>query len=393
MSGMPPLDSEARRKRSLLESWGMRKLRTESKSDDTAIEVLTPSEQQALKRIQRGAVLRAAAAGALSALASASAAIAAGDPAVAPLRYWTLVGAVTLLASVLEIAYLYFDALRAVREMAAAAGLSLDPETEQEELAVVLARAALELPSPPHNALSVDPHREASKLSLLAAGLLYKAKIALTSFLLKALLRRALGRAVARSALELVAIPVTAIWNAVVAHWVLGEARLRILGPSAGLELVRWTGHAERPSELELQAIACVIVKAQSVHPNTDHLGRLFLGDRPVPPALGDEAEFVQALGRASPENARSALRALAAAAIVDGRLTTRERKLLDRAFAARSTRVPWAELEELRRHMVAGDGLRKDLLAEFDERLLVTASKGGVTSRGSAPSRRIGPP
>src|SRR5690349_22571805 len=40
-----------------------------------------------------------------------------------------------------------------------------------------------------------------------------------------------------RSALELVAIPVTAIWNAVVAHWVLGEARLRILGPSAGLEL------------------------------------------------------------------------------------------------------------------------------------------------------------
>jgi len=72
-----------------------------------------------------------------------------------------------------QLAYLYFDSLRAVREMAAAAGLSLDPETEQEELAVVLARAALELPSPPHNALAVDPHREASKLTLLVAGLLY----------------------------------------------------------------------------------------------------------------------------------------------------------------------------------------------------------------------------
>jgi len=352
----------------------MSRLRTESVSDDDAIEVLTPNEQRALRRIQRAAVGRAALAGAVSALMSASAAIALGDPERAPLQYWVLVGSVTVIASVFEIGYLYLDALRAVRDMAAAAGLALDPETEHAELAVVLARAALELPSPPHNVLEVDPHREASRLTLALAGLLYKAKIALTSFLLKALLRRALGRAVARSALELIAIPVTAIWNAVVAHWVLEEARLRIIGPSAAAELQRWTGAHSQAQDLELEAVACVIVKAQSVHPNTDHLGRLFLGNRPLPPELGNEGRFLQALTTAGAEQAVAALRALAAAAIIDGRLTRRERRLLDRAFSARSLTVPWPELEELRRHMVAGDGLRKDLLVELDRRLAPAA-------------------
>lgn len=355
----------------------MNRLRTRSKSEDDVIEVLTPAEQRALRQIQRGAVLRAALAGGLSAFVSAATAIALGDPDQNPVRYWTWVGAATLVASVLEIGFLYLDALRAVREMAAAAGLSLDPQTEQEELAVVLARAALELPSPPHNVLSVDPHREASRFSLLLAGLLYKAKIALTSFLLKALLRRALGRAVARSALELVAIPVTALWNAVVAHWVLGEARLRILGPSASLELLRWTNRPHEDTALELEAIACVIVKAQSVHPNIDHLGRLFLGNAEVPEALGDEASFLRALAAVDAERALSVLRTICAAAIIDGRLTRRERKLLTRVFETRGQTVPWSELEELRRHMVAGDGLRKDLLAKLDERLLSFRSAG----------------
>src|SRR6188474_3513943 len=100
----------------------MRRLRTHSKSDDDVIEVLTPEEQRALRRIQRGAVLRAGLAGAVSALVSAAAAIVAGDPAQGPVRYWTLVGVATLVASIFEIGYLYLDALRAVREMAAAAG-------------------------------------------------------------------------------------------------------------------------------------------------------------------------------------------------------------------------------------------------------------------------------
>jgi len=349
----------------------MRRLRTTSTSADDVIEVLTPEEQQELRRIQRGAVGRAAGAGALSALVSAAAAIVAGDPELAPVRYWTMVGVFTLVASVFEIGFLYFDALRAVREMAAAAGLSLDPETEQADLAAALARAALELPSPPHNALAVDPHREASRLTLALVGLLYKAKIALSSFLLKALLRRALGRAVARSALELIAIPVTALWNAVVTHWVLGEARLRIIGPSAGLELSRWTDHAdEADRDLSLKAIACVIVKAQSVHPNTEHLGRLFLGSRVAPADLGDEASFLRELHEAGAAQGRSTLRTLVSAAIIDGRLTRRERKLLERAFLARGLGTPWDELEDLRRHMVAGDGLRKDLLERLDQRL-----------------------
>ncbi len=48
------------------------------------------------------------------------------------------------------------------------------------------------------------------------ASLLYKAKIALTNFLLKGVLRSVIGQSLATVALELVTVPVTGVWNAVV---------------------------------------------------------------------------------------------------------------------------------------------------------------------------------
>ena len=59
------------------------------------------------------------------------------------------------------------------------------------------------------------------------AALLYKANIALTTFLVKLGLRSVLGRVLDRSFFELAAIPVTAIWNAIVCFIVVREARLR----------------------------------------------------------------------------------------------------------------------------------------------------------------------
>lgn len=348
----------------------MRQLRTVSTSEDDTLHVLTEFEQRSLRRTQRIAVLRAALAGALSAGVSGAATVIATDLALPDFEYWLLVGSITAVASVLEIVFLYFDGLRATREMAASAGLTIDPEQGEAELALSLCRAALELPSPPENSLSVNPHREVSKFNLIVASLLYKAKVALTSFILKALLRRALGRAVVRSAFEFVAVPVTALWNAVVAHWVLGEARLRIIGPSAALELARWASAREELRPYLADAVACIIVKARVVHPNIEHLARLLLGSATPEPNLGDASLFVERLRSLAPQAHAVVLRTLCAAAIIDGRLSSRERRLLDTAFAAVDRRVPWAALEELRKHMVHGDGLRADLLEGLGGRL-----------------------
>jgi len=354
---------EAKPRLTRLERFGMRHLRTASKSTDDTLHVLTADEQRSLRRIQRIAVLRAALAGALSAGFSGAAAAVGTELRLQNLEYWLLVGSVTAVSSILEIGFLYFDGLRATREMAAHAGLAIDPEQGEAELALSLCRAALELPSPPENSLAVNPHREVSKFNLIVASLLYKAKVALTSFILKALLRRALGRAVVRSAFEFVAVPVTALWNAMVAHWVLGEARLRIIGPSAAFELAAWASAEEELRPYLADAVACVIVKARGVHPNIEHLARCLLGAAVPEPNLGDATLFIARLRELSPSAHVQVLRTLCAAAIIDGRLSRRERRLLSAVFGAVGRQVPWATLEELRRHMVHGDGLRADLL------------------------------
>src|SRR5262249_50346636 len=135
-------------------------------------------------------------------------------------------------------AYLYWDALRAVRSLANVTGLTVGDE-EDDEVALALARAALELPSPPHPTMGVDPRREATRFELALASLVYKLKITVTNFFFKALLRRALGRAVTRTLLAFTAIPVNAAWNVTVCWLVLREARIRVMGPTLAEEIVR----------------------------------------------------------------------------------------------------------------------------------------------------------
>jgi hypothetical protein len=271
--------------------------------------------------------------------------------------------------------------------MAKAAGLRVHTASELDEaVALALARAALELPSPPHNLLDVDPHREASRFALIAASLLYKAKIALTNFLIKAVLRSALGRVATRAVLDWVALPVTAIWNAVVMFQVLQEARLRVMGPSAAVLLADWAlgrnnevpdlgGEATLPGpspstrKLVLHAIGTSIVANREAHPNVVVLGRLLLGTEPLPSEVdwGARDAFLLELKAASHEDQNAALRTLISVAILDGKVTGREQQWLDRTFAAVGKAPPNALTQALRHRFIHGKGLPQEALpAEF---------------------------
>src|SRR5690606_29830438 len=127
---------------------------------------------------------RAAVAGAISSVVAAVAEVlahpllgAAPDDATweQHARFYAIVGGATVLASIIEIGFLYWDGLRAAHALSRAAGLELFPAADQDKaLAVAMARAALELPSPSAKTLGVDPFREASRLRILVATIVYK---------------------------------------------------------------------------------------------------------------------------------------------------------------------------------------------------------------------------
>ena len=265
------------------------------------------------------------------------------------------------MASVLEIVFLYWDGLRAVHALAHAAGLDLADDEHGRDALWALARAALEMPNPADAEPGVDPMREASRWRVVLASTLYKLKVALTGFLTKALLRRALGRAATRAVLELVAMPVTALWDGIVCWLILREAKLRVLGPSAALELTAMILPATPSPALAtcvLRAVASSIVRTQDLHPNLLALLRTVRRALATesPADIDDTARFLTDLAALPAHEQTVTLRVLATAAIIDGHLAREEVRLVGEAFAACGRRFDRAGLDALRRAFVSGD-------------------------------------
>lgn len=339
-----------------------------------AIHVINPRERAALRAIERGAVLRAAAAGAISAgLCALPPIFLHGMKTAAPTRYWAFYIGANVLASVAEVVFLFFDGLRSVRALSRTAGLDLADASLNGGSAVAsaLARAALELPNPPDQVAGINPWREASRLTLAVAPLLYKLKITLTTFVVKFLVRRALGRAATRAVLELIAVPVNAAWDALVCWLIIHEARVRVMGPTAAREMVALVfpppvAVDEATRDVALRAIASAIVRTQDLHPNLVALldvARSRLGDE-SPIELDDPRRFLDEIARLPSASQTSALRLLAIASVIDGRLARPERRLLVEAFTACGRRPDIAAVDRLRRAFTSGDAITA---ADFD--------------------------
>ena len=297
--------------------------------------VLTPEEQQELRAIVRWTVFRAGLVGALSAVAAAVAALYAekyfSDDVV---RYWLVFGGVSLLGAVIEVGFLYYDALRAVHRISRVSDVELFPEGEERSrMAGIMVRAAMELPNPPDRDPYVNPLRYASKWKILLGALVYKGKILVTNALAKVLIRKVLLRGAARAWLEFIAVPITAAWNAVICFWVLREARIRAMGPSAVAEcLPEWLKDANpMVSEVAQRAVGVCVSASRDLHPN--HLRMLewlrVHHDVHVTEDTEDEDRFMQAVVTLEGVERQCVLDVLAMAIVIDGRMSRREREIL----------------------------------------------------------------
>lgn len=331
-----------------------------------SVHLLDASERAAVRRIERGALTRAALAGATSALAAAlaDAAVQAHEDSQ-PVLYWAVVGGVSACAAVGEIAFMSWDALRSAHAISVAAGVILDEQREREQTLAVLARAALEVPSPPDSVAGVNPLRETARWRLLLAGVAYKLKVSASNVIFKQVLRRALGRAAVRAWLQFVSIPITAAWNVFTCARVLRELRVRVFGASLAKDAVARLLPAGVPvpaplADTLLRAVGASVVRSADPHPNLarllDELERRLAAPRP--PGLDDAALFLRGLAALPPEHGAIALRLLRVAVVCDGRIAKRERALVAEASAIVGRAVDDDGLEHERRRVLAGEEL-----------------------------------
>jgi hypothetical protein len=354
---------------------------------DDPIHVLNPVERAGLRRVARGAVARAVIAGVANAVLTGL-----GDLFAQHLSgpfpehptfseratYWSVFGSAAVVFAVLEVAYLGWDGLRSVTRLSAVAGLELSGP-ENKEVALALARAALELPNPPEAVIGVNPHREASRAQLIFASAVYKLKITVTNFVFKQVILHVLPRLATRYLLAFTAVPINGLWNGLVCWSVLREARIRVMGPSAALEMLDAVLENEPPPSSALvatmhRAVASAIVRTRELHPNHVAIVRAVrqrLGEPPAGIELDDSDAFLKQLPGLAAAERRVVIRVLAVAAIIDGRLVRAERRLLEEAYAAAEIASGLAHVEKLRRAFVAGDVIAR-------HELVASAARGG---------------
>ncbi len=333
---------------------------------DEVIHILDDAERARIRSLGTRMVLIAFGVGAMSGLISSIASFALAVPEDVTTTFWEdvrdflIVNGVTIVATMIEVAFLYKFALQTVHLIAREAGIRLiprgdDPDADEKKaVALALARAALELPNPPKNPFGIDPYRDISKWQLVFTTIFYKLKISLTNFILRIIIRRIGGRAIVKAYLTFTDVLITGLWDAWVAWRMVRQARIRALGPSACESLVRQIVREEgelRPEvyEVMLRAVATTIVRSQEVHPNLLALMRSVIRQSGVAKVEGlDETQaFFDALAALAPNERLVVIEVLLLASFPDGKVSRAEIDLIDGVLSKDGRRL---DIDHLRR-------------------------------------------
>ncbi len=192
--------------------------------------------------------------------------------------YYSSYALIILVMLAIEMTVLFWLGLRTVHGLACLTGhhhTSDDPLANTDSVPNMLARAALEVPDPVIHYLGIDPLKHIPKTQLLFVGVLYKAKVLLSSLLIKFILVRLFGKGSSRLGFQWVAIPVTGIWDAFVMYKVAKEARLRLFGNRLAHHIADDIMQPElmdnlspKAKEGAIRAVATMMVLSQNHHPN-----------------------------------------------------------------------------------------------------------------------------
>jgi hypothetical protein len=362
-----------------IERYGLGLLRRYSGSHRPRVHRWSADELRAIHRQQTGALLWAAVAGAVSGALIGGAEIGFRGPLFdenaawhEQLPYWGTYLAVAVVVSIVEVLFLYLMMLRRVARIGAIAGLGLSSGDIGQVLAVGMSRAALEMPNPRSPVYGIDPYARVPRWKLLAYTVLYRLKVGATSFILRILLRRVLARAAVRTFIPLIAVPVFAVWNALVTAWVMREAQIRAAGPLVVQQLGEWLDRQQPALDadgqrLVLQVVGESIMRAHDAHPNfVLLLTRLFERFEIEPDQVRVEwSQVRERLAGLPADRRRPVLVVALATVLLNGRVRRSQLALVEELNRTCGAAFDRPTLLGYRRRMLHGEGLPLDEIAE----------------------------
>lgn len=338
--------------------------------------------------------------------------------------YYFCVVLINIAVSLLEVNGMYATAVVCAFQLTVCTNLTLYPQdAEREFLTRAIARAALQMGDRKDKIFGIDPMKGSPRLVLFLSYVMYKSKRYMLKFLLKLFIKRVLWRAVAKSVLSLLVLPINGVMNAWTLRNVIINCRVSIIGPPcaiAVLELFFLDDDGFEPYQRVdyVRVIGCALVCKRSVHPNLeimlDHMRHRWIRPDKWPTSencvccaissssqepceihpLDDTARFLGSIelyashseAVATHNHLRNIMFLLIVTLIIDGNLDWVERRLYLRMCAAARLQKHWSEVLKLKDDFVAGKGVHVDAvyaLIAVDE-----AAADGAPAEGGGQQR-----
>ena len=329
-----------------LETWALKIVHRVSQNI-VADNFETGGRYESMKKIERTAIIRAGIAGMISGLLCSIATLVAApllveNPAswTENILYFSIIGVTSGIVTILEIAFLYWDAIKNSAKMISIAQKDRKKPYGMDHVNISIVRSALEIPNSKDQLFGIDPLREKSNTLLFIQTIAYKAKIAVSNFVIKALIRRLMGRAASRAYIEFISIPVFGLWNAMITKWIMFEARLRAIGPFCieefyaklypeGLEKMS----LER-AQFEFIVMSEKVVQSGSFHPNVFIFLNRFITEVPYTVEELSSVSIPEAIERLDISLRKDAMRCYFALVALEGGITKSDKKNLSRLEA-----------------------------------------------------------
>ncbi len=274
--------------------------------------------------------------------------------------YYLILSLLTTVFLLIEVGVLYWISMRSIHTLAYLVGFKENDSSipTQYDVKKIMVRSALELEDPVIEYLGIDPHKYVSKKWLLIRTILYKAKIVLSTLLLRVVLQKLALRFGLRMSFLWLTIPVTAIWDAIVMFRVIQDAKLRLFGYHLSRYIAeeiitdRFMDNCSPDmQEGAIRAISTVVILSKNYHPNSITLLLRLGKNLEVNEAkdYDDLEKFLEYLETTTPQE-KHLLRTLSAmSAVFDGKINRGEKKALKRIFANEKRYMDFAkELKEL---------------------------------------------
>lgn len=293
--------------------------------------------------------------------------------------YYFLYGSVLVSMLAIEMSVLFWLGLRTAYSFACLTGHNRAAADSclpgDDAIPNILARAALEVPDPIIHYLGIDPQKHLSKSKIFLVAFLYKAKVFLSSQLIRFILIRFTGKGEVRFSFSWIAIPVTGFWDAFTIYKVAREARLRLFGNKLAAHVSRNILTDELIEQLSpkaregaIRAVATMMVLAQHYHPNMLVLLLRLCDTFQIDDSYEYDnwEDFLQVLEEVSAEERYFLLDLLSVSAAFDGHLSRLEKHHLPEAFKE-LTEVYMLRTENLKNLLLTGQLHAAKKLCQLD--------------------------